>query len=65
MFANILIVAFVVVFLAIVALGHVLLITAIWPNLFRRRREPHLDTTRRPAAAGSEIEHPIERAKAA
>jgi hypothetical protein len=44
MVANILIVAFIVVFVAIAAFGHVLLITAIWPNLFRPRHETHLDT---------------------
>ena len=44
MFANILLFVFVTSFVAIVALGHVLLITAIWPEPFRIRREPHLDT---------------------
>jgi len=44
MLANILIVTFVASFIGLVALGHVLLITAIWPDLFRSRHEPHLDT---------------------
>jgi len=44
MFANILLFVFVGSFTAIVALGHVLLITAIWPEPFRIRRDPHLDT---------------------
>lgn len=44
MLANILIVVFVSSFLAVVALGHVLLITAIWPGPARPRRQPHLNT---------------------
>ena len=44
MFANILVATFATSFVAIVALGHVLLITAIWPDLFHRRREPHHNT---------------------
>jgi hypothetical protein len=44
MLANILILTFICAFFGIVAFGHVLLITAIWPELFRSRREPHLTT---------------------
>ena len=43
---TILVVAFVSAYLALVALGHVLLFTAIWPD-FLRRRVPRPD-----AAAG-------------
>lgn len=43
MLANLMIVAFVTVFVALVAYGHVLLITAIWPNLFRSRRQSVFD----------------------
>ena len=39
MFVNILFFAFLSAFTAIVALGHVLLITAIWPELFKIRRD--------------------------
>jgi hypothetical protein len=48
MLANILVVTFVSSFVAIVALGHVLLITAIWPDRFKSRHEPHLDTVAGP-----------------
>ena len=41
MLVNIFVIAFVIAYIAIAALGHVLLATAIWPNLFRRRPEPH------------------------
>jgi hypothetical protein len=44
MLANILLFVFVGSFIAIVALGHVLLVTAIWPEPFRIRRDPHLDS---------------------
>ena len=44
MLANILVYAFVGTFIAIAAFGHVLLIMAIWPDLFAKRSEPHLDT---------------------
>ena len=45
MLANLLIAAFVTVFVAVVAYGHVLLITAIWPDLFRSRRPSAFDGT--------------------
>jgi hypothetical protein len=41
MLANILVFTFVIAFVAFV---DVLLITVIWPDLFGKRREPHLDT---------------------
>ena len=44
MLANILVFAFIGTFIAIAAFGHVLLIMAIWPDLFAKRGEPHLDT---------------------
>lgn len=44
MFANILLFVFVGSFIAVVALGHVLLITAMWPDSFKIPRDPHLDT---------------------
>jgi hypothetical protein len=44
MIANILLFAFVGAFVAIAALGHGLLITAIWPNLLGSPLEPHRDT---------------------
>ena len=44
MLANILVFAFIGPFIAIAAFGHVLLIMAIWPDLFAKRGEPHLDT---------------------
>ncbi len=44
MLANIFIVTFVSSFVAIVVFGHVLLITAIWPDPFKTRRDQHLDT---------------------
>jgi hypothetical protein len=44
MLANIVVITFVSAFIATAAYGHVLLITAIWPDLFGRRREPHLNT---------------------
>jgi hypothetical protein len=44
MLANILVFAFVGTFIAIAAFGHALLIMAIWPDLFAKRGEPHLDT---------------------
>jgi hypothetical protein len=43
MFVNILLFTFVSAFLAIVALGHVLLVTAIWPGAFKKPRESSLD----------------------
>ena len=43
MFVNILFFTFVSAFITVVALGHVLLFNAIWPDAFRRR-EPHVDT---------------------
>jgi len=48
MFANTLIVVFVCSFLGIVAFGHVLLMTAIWPGLFRFKREPQLNSVAGP-----------------
>jgi len=48
MLANILIVTFVSSFIGIVAFGHVLLATAIWPDLFKSRHQPHLDTVAGP-----------------
>jgi hypothetical protein len=47
MFANILIVASISAFFAIVVLGHALLFTAIWPDIFKVRRGPRLDTATR------------------
>lgn len=54
MLANILIVTFVASFIGIVAFGHMLLITAIWPDLFKSRHEPHLDTV---AGANRRLHH--------
>ena len=39
MLVNGLVIAFVSAFIAIAAFGHVLLVTAIWPNLLQSRRE--------------------------
>lgn len=47
MLANVLIVIFVCGFFGTFAFGHVLLITAIWPQLIPGRRHSHTD----PAAA--------------
>ncbi len=44
MLANILVFGFVGTFIAIASFGHALLIMAIWPDLFAKRSEPHLDT---------------------
>ena len=44
MLANILVFGFVGIFIAIAAFGHALLIMAIWPDLFAKRSEPHVDT---------------------
>lgn len=44
MLANILVGTFISVFIAIVALGHVLLITAIWPGLLGKGCEQRSDT---------------------
>jgi hypothetical protein len=55
MFLNILVIAFVGAFIAIAAYGHVLLFTAIWPDAFGKRREPHHDTA---VGAGQEIHQP-------
>ena len=44
MLANILVFGFVGTFIAIAAFGHALLIMAVWPDLFAKRSEPHLDT---------------------
>jgi hypothetical protein len=43
MLLNILLTTFVTAFVAIVVLGHVLLITALWPNALGKRRESHDD----------------------
>ena len=43
MLLNILLTTFVTAFVAIVILGHVLLVTALWPNL-GKRRESHANT---------------------
>jgi hypothetical protein len=44
MLVNVFVIAFVIAYIAIAVYGHVLLITAIWPNLLRRRPEPHSDS---------------------
>ena len=44
MLLNLLLTTFVTAFVAIVALGHVLLVTALWPDGPDKRREPHRDT---------------------
>ena len=44
MLVNGLVIAFASAFVAIAAFGHVLLITAIWPNLLQSRREPRSRT---------------------
>jgi len=43
MLFNILVAIFVGLFIAIVALGHVLLAAAIWPNVLDRTPEPQVD----------------------
>ena len=40
MLANVLVIAFVSVYCAIVMLGHVLLVHAMWPGLFTKRPAP-------------------------
>jgi hypothetical protein len=44
MLANTLFAILVITFIAIAALGHALLITAIWPNVLGRRHAPQRDT---------------------
>jgi hypothetical protein len=44
MFVDISFAIFVTAFISVVALGHVLLITAIWPNPPDGRRERHIGT---------------------
>jgi len=44
MLLNILLTTFVTAFVAIVILGHVLLVTALWPNALGKRRESHANT---------------------
>jgi hypothetical protein len=56
MLVNILVLGLVSVFVAIVVFGHILLATAIWPNLFRRR--PGLQTDHTADAAGSALNQP-------
>ena len=45
MLFNIFVIAFVSSFIAVVMLGHVLLLVAIWPDLFGRRESPREDAT--------------------
>ena len=54
MLANILIVAFICLFFGIVAFGHGLLFTAVWPGLIRHRREPDLGIA---AEASAPLQH--------
>ena len=44
MLVNLFVIAFVIAYVAIAILGHILLAAAIWPNLFRRR--PRLSSDR-------------------
>ena len=55
MLANILVIGFVSAYLAIVVLGHVLLVTAIWPHPFRRR---HLARTDAVTGSGHALNQP-------
>jgi hypothetical protein len=55
MFLNILLATFVGAFTAIVVFGHVLLVTAIWPGAFGKRRGSQRDAA---AGAGQEIHQP-------
>ena len=56
MFVNILFFAFLSAFIAIVALGHAMLLAAIWPNLFASRndraRDVEFDSEQPSASAG-------------
>jgi hypothetical protein len=50
MLSDAFIVIFICAFFGVVTFGHVLVITAIWPDLFRWRRQPHLDAIARSRA---------------
>lgn len=50
MIANALIVSFIVSFIAIAVLGHVLLLAAVWPDLARKWRKRQHDPDSEPGA---------------
>ena len=54
MLVNILVVSFICMFFGLVAFGHVLLITAIWPGLLRYRRQTGLGIA---ADASAPLQH--------
>jgi hypothetical protein len=47
MLSDAFIAIFICAFFGVVTFGHVLVITAIWPDLFRGRRQRHLDAIAR------------------
>ena len=48
MLTTVLVLLFVSAFVALCLYGHVLLVTAIWPNLFGARHKPQFDTVAGP-----------------